>query len=58
MDIRPIRDDEDHRMAVDEIRALWNAEAGSPDEVRLDTLAMLVDDYERKRWPVNTGYSC
>ena len=52
MDIRPIKNDDDHRAAVDEIRTLWNAEAGSPDEDRLDVLATLVDDYERKRWPV------
>src|SRR3546814_16736609 len=53
MDIRPIRNDDDHRAAVDEIRALWSAEAGSADEDRLDVLATLVDDYERKRWPVD-----
>src|SRR3546814_4078114 len=53
MDIRPIRNDDDHRAAVDEIRALWSAEAGSADEDRLDVLATLVDAYERKRWPVD-----
>src|SRR3546814_1400555 len=53
MDIRPIRNDDDHRAVVDEIRALWSAEAGSADEDRLDVLATLVDEYERKRWPVD-----
>ncbi|WP_306424895.1 hypothetical protein [Sphingobium sp. Z007] len=53
MDIRPIRNDDDHRAAVDEIRVLWSAEAGSADEDRLDVLATLVDEYERKRWPVD-----
>src|SRR3546814_18029188 len=53
MDIRPIRNDDDHRAAVDEIRALWSAEAGSADEDRLDVPATLVDEYERKRWPVD-----
>ena len=53
MDIRPIKNDDDHRAAVEEIRALWNAEAGSADEDRLDVLATLVDEYERKRWPVD-----
>src|SRR3546814_16176399 len=53
MDIRPIRNDDDHRAAVDEIRALLSAEAGSADEDRLDVLATLVDAYERKRWPVD-----
>src|SRR3546814_829104 len=53
MDIRPIRNDDDHRAAVDEIRALWSAEAGSEDEDRLDVLATLADEYDRKRWPVD-----
>src|SRR3546814_15703251 len=53
MDIRPIRNDDDHRAAVDEIRALWSAEAGSADADRLDVLATMVDEYERKRWPVD-----
>src|SRR3546814_15786915 len=53
MDIRPISNDDDQRAAVDEIRALWSAEAGSADEDRLDVLATLVDEYERKRWPVD-----
>src|SRR3546814_16163139 len=51
MDIRPIRNDDDHRAAVDEIRALWSAEAGSADEDRLDVLATLVDEYARTRRP-------
>src|SRR3546814_14697454 len=52
MDIRHIRNDDDHRAAVDEIRALWSEEAGSADEDRLDVLATMVDEYERKRGPV------
>src|SRR3546814_18232179 len=54
MDIRPIRNDDDHRAAADALRALWRADAGSADEDRLDVLATLVDEYERKRWPVDT----
>ena len=53
MDIKPIRSDADHRAAVDEIRALWNAAPDSPEEDRLDILATLVDEYERKRWPID-----
>jgi HTH-type transcriptional regulator / antitoxin HigA len=53
MDIKPIRSDADHRAAVDEIRALWDAAPDSPEEDRLDILATLVDEYERKRWPID-----
>src|SRR3546814_11057138 len=49
MEIGPIRNDDDHRAAVDEIRQLWNADAGSADEDRLNALATLADEYDRKR---------
>ncbi len=52
MDIFPIRTDNDHRAAVQEIERLWDAEAGSEAFNRLDVLATLVDAYEAKRWPV------
>jgi HTH-type transcriptional regulator / antitoxin HigA len=53
MTIKPIRNDDDHREAVEEIRALWNARPGTEVFDRLDVLATLVDSYERKRWPVD-----
>ena len=52
MDIRPIHSDEDHRAALAEIEALWNAPEGSDDAVKLDLLAILVENYEAKRWPI------
>src|SRR4051812_21526781 len=52
MDVRPIKTDEDHRAALDEIEALWGAEDGTPEGDRLDVLATLVEAYEEKRWPV------
>ena len=53
MEVRPIRNDEDHVWAVREIERLWNAKPDSPEEDRLDVLATLVDDYESKRWPID-----
>lgn len=52
MDIRPIRTDDDHRAALEEIETLWGAAEGTPDGDRLDVLATLVEAYEGKRWPV------
>jgi HTH-type transcriptional regulator / antitoxin HigA len=46
MDIRPIRADEEHRAALEEIEALWGAAEGTPEGDRLDVLATLVDAYE------------
>lgn len=52
MTIKPIRTDDAHREAVEEIRALWSAQPGTEEFDRLDVLATLVDSYERRRWPV------
>ena len=52
MDIKPIRNDEDYETALEEIEALWDAEAGSADEDRLDVLVMLVEAYEQENYPI------
>jgi HTH-type transcriptional regulator/antitoxin HigA len=54
MDIRPIRTDEDHRVALAEIDACWGASEGSEEDDRLEVLVALVELYEAKRWPVET----
>jgi HTH-type transcriptional regulator/antitoxin HigA len=53
MDIRPIRNEEDRRAALQEIERLWNAEPGTDDGDKLDILATLVERYEDTRWPVS-----
>ncbi|HRH20310.1 MAG TPA: transcriptional regulator [Brevundimonas sp.] len=55
MDIRPIRNDEDHEAALREIEALWGAQAGTPEGDRLDVLITLADAYEGARWPIPEG---
>lgn len=55
MDIRPIKNDDDHRSALKEIEALWNAEAGTEAADKLDILAILVERYEQSRWPIDTA---
>ena len=52
MDIRPIRNDEDHAAALREIEQLWGAEDGTPEGDRLDVLVTLVEAYENSRWPI------
>jgi HTH-type transcriptional regulator / antitoxin HigA len=52
MDIRPIRTDDDHRAALAEIEACWDAPEGSEAGDRLDVLVTLVEDYETRRWPI------
>jgi HTH-type transcriptional regulator / antitoxin HigA len=51
MDIRPIRNDADHASALKEIESLWDAAKGTREADRMEVLAVLVEDYENKRWP-------
>lgn len=52
MDIRPIRSDADHKVALAEIDRLWGAEMGTEDGDKLDILLTLVEKYEETRWPI------
>ena len=52
MDIRPIRNDDDHVAALREMERLWGAAAGTEDGDKLDILATLVEKYEKSHWPI------
>ncbi len=51
MEIRPIRNDDDHAAALQEIERLWGAASGTEEGDKLDILATLVERYEESRWP-------
>ena len=55
MEIRPIRNDDDHAAALREIERLWGAAVGTDDGDKLDILATLVEKYEEERWPIVDG---
>jgi HTH-type transcriptional regulator/antitoxin HigA len=52
MTLRPIRNEEDYEIALEEIAALWEAEAGTVEADRLDVLVMLVEAYEAEHYPI------
>lgn len=51
MDIRPIRNDRDHREALAEIDRLMDEDTRSSND-KLEVLATLVASYEAGRWPI------
>lgn len=53
MDIQPIKNETDYRNTLKEIDGLMTAEANSPEGDRLDILVTLVEDYERKHYPID-----
>src|SRR5450755_2038918 len=54
MQIRPIRNDKNHRAALAEIEKLWGASRGTPEGDKLDILVTLVETYEERRWPLKS----
>lgn len=53
MDVKPIHNDEDLAVALDEINRLIGAAPGTEDEDRLDLLATLVEAYESRAYPID-----
>ena len=52
MELRPIRTKPEYRAALKEAEALWDAPSGTPKADRLEVLALLIEAYERKHYPI------
>lgn len=52
--IRPIRSEADYEAALNEIERYFESEPkpGTPEADRFDLLALIIEDYERKLWPI------
>jgi len=52
--IRPIRTEAEYDEALEEIERCFEKEPkpGTAEADRFDLLALIVEDYERKRWPI------
>jgi HTH-type transcriptional regulator/antitoxin HigA len=47
MQIKPVRNEEDHKAALGEIEGLWGSGEDTPEGDRLEVLVALVEAYER-----------
>lgn len=52
MQVRPIRNDDDHRDALAEIDSIGGAREGTGEGDRFDVLLALVESYEARRWTI------
>jgi HTH-type transcriptional regulator/antitoxin HigA len=52
--IRPLRNERDYERALDAIEAYFDDEPkpDTPQADRFDLLALVIEDYEKKRWPI------
>ena len=48
MEIHPIRNEEDYKQAMAEIDRIILADSGTPEGDRLEVLAVLASEYERR----------
>lgn len=53
--IRPLRSESDYDVALEEIVRYFENEPkpGTPEGDRFDLLALVIEDYERKHWPID-----
>jgi HTH-type transcriptional regulator/antitoxin HigA len=53
--IRPLHTEAEYKAAIDEIERYFDKEPkkGSPEANGFDLLAFVIEDYERKRWPID-----
>ena len=52
--IRPLHSEADYDGALNEIERYFDNEPkpGTPEADRFDLLALIIEDYERRRWPI------
>jgi HTH-type transcriptional regulator/antitoxin HigA len=52
--IHPLRTEADYDAALEEIERYFDKEPkpGTPEADRFDLLALVIEDYERKNWPI------
>jgi HTH-type transcriptional regulator/antitoxin HigA len=53
--IKPIHNEADYELALQDIDRCLDAAAGSPERDRLEVLTVLVDNYEAKHYPISPG---
>ncbi len=52
MEIRPIKNRQDYDNALKRLELLFDAPVGSPESDEADILALIIDEYENKHYPI------
>ena len=53
IELKPIRTKVDYKDALAELERLWGAKSGTPKGDRLDVLAILIEAYEARHYPMD-----
>jgi HTH-type transcriptional regulator / antitoxin HigA len=52
MNIKPIKSETDYRLALRRLEEIFDAPIGTPKGDKADILGLLVDEYEKKHYPI------
>lgn len=52
MNIKPIRSDDDLRIALRRLETIFQAEEGTPEADEMEVLVTLIEAYENKHYPI------
>ena len=54
MKLQPIRTKSDYAAALSEVERLWDAPEKSPEAEQLEVLSLLIEDYQRRHFPIDS----
>jgi len=52
MNIKPIKSETDYKIALKRLEEIFDAPLGTPDSDEADILGLMVDEYEKKHYPI------
>lgn len=52
MDLKPIKTETDYQNALKRFEVIFDAPIGSPDSDEADILGLIIDEYEKKTFPI------
>jgi HTH-type transcriptional regulator/antitoxin HigA len=53
MDIKPIKTDLDYQITLSRLEEIFDAPIGTPESDEADILGLMIDEYERKHYPID-----
>jgi HTH-type transcriptional regulator/antitoxin HigA len=52
MNLKPIKTEDDYRVALNRLDEIFNAPIGTPESDEADILGLMIDDYENKHYSI------
>ncbi len=53
MELRPIKSESDYQNALERLGCIFDAPIGTSESDEADILGLMVDDYEKKHFPID-----